>query len=48
MNISSDSNGRFDFAAYALLSQQQTGLEISFSPKFTSFLKESTIAYLEL
>lgn len=48
MNISSDSKGEFDFAAYALLDKQQTWAAISFTPRFTSFLRESTLAYLEI
>lgn len=48
MNISSEPGGIFDFSAYILLDQTQTWFQNSFKPQFTSLLKESTIAYLEL
>lgn len=48
MNISSTPKWEFDFSAYVILSTQQTELQNKFTPQFTSLLKESTIAYLEL
>lgn len=47
MSIRSD-KWNFDFSSYILLNQPQTGLQSSFKPQFTSLLKESTVAYLEL
>jgi len=48
INISSENNWNFDFSAYVLFGKSQKDLNISFKPKFTSFLRESTIAYLEI
>lgn len=48
MNIYSEPGWKFDFSAYVLFSQQQTWQKTLFKPQFTSLLKDSTIAYLEL